>query len=102
MEPQDIKELNGFDKFEFEGQQMGWDMLLSMMRNRSKDTKGWRLVQRIKDVRALYFNLIKKGTTVNTNISAQIAKQVRKKPTGKGSASNELPSGKVLRFQDDT
>jgi len=53
---------------------MGWDNLLKMMRMRSKDGRAWKLVQRIKEVKRLYFNLINSSQTVNQQISAQLGK----------------------------
>jgi len=39
-----------------------------MMRMRSKEGRVWKLVQRIKEVRRLYFNLINSSQTVNQQI----------------------------------
>lgn len=65
MEIKDKHEIHAFDQFEFEEHQEGWDNLLKMMRMRSKDGRAWKLVQRIKEVRRLYFNLINSSQTVN-------------------------------------
>ena len=70
MEIRDKHDIHAFDQFEFEEHQMGWDNLLKMMRMRSKDGRAWKLVQRIKEVRRLYFNLINSSQAVNSQISA--------------------------------
>lgn len=65
MEVADIKDLVCFEQFDFETQEKGWDLLLKMIRSKSKDNRAWTLVKRIKEVRRNYWTIIKKSTAVN-------------------------------------
>jgi hypothetical protein len=65
MDIQDQVQLEGFDNLEFEEHQKGWDLLLRMIKNRTQDNRAWKLVNRIKEVRRMYFNLIKKSNNMN-------------------------------------
>jgi hypothetical protein len=48
-----------------DAQESGWDLLLKMIKNRGQDSRSWRIVKRIKEVRRMYYNLIKKSTQMN-------------------------------------
>jgi hypothetical protein len=96
MELSEKHDIHAFDQFQFEEHQMGWDNLLKMMRTRSKDGRAWKLVQRIKEVRRLYFNLINSSQSVNQQISGQLGK------SGQRKAKIEAPPpNRVIRFQDE-
>lgn len=79
MDIQDQVQLEGFDKLEFEEHQKGWDLLLRMIKNRTQDNRAWKLVNRIKEVRRMYFNLIKKSNNMNQQIMVQTRSENRRK-----------------------
>jgi uncharacterized caspase-like protein len=79
MDIQDQVQLEGFDKLEFEEHQKGWDLLLRMIKNRTQDNRAWKLVNRIKEVRRMYFNLIKKSNNMNQQIMLQTRSENRRK-----------------------
>ncbi len=78
----DIKEhtqLESYDRLEFEEHEKGWDLLLRMIKSRTKENRAWHLVNRIKEVRRLYFNLIKKTNNMNQQIMTQTRSENRRK-----------------------
>ena len=79
MDIHDQLQLEGFDKLEFEEHQKGWDLLLRMIKNRTQDNRAWKLVNRIKEVRRMYFNLIKKSNNMNQQIMVQTRTENRRK-----------------------
>ena len=79
MDIQDQLQLEGLDKLEFEENQKGWDLLLRMIKNRTQDNRAWKLVNRIKEVRRMYFNLIKKSNNMNQQIIVQTRTENRRK-----------------------
>ena len=54
-------------------------MLLRMIKNRTQDNRAWKLVNRIKEVRRMYFNLIKKSNNMNQQIIVQTRTENRRK-----------------------
>jgi Ca2+-binding EF-hand superfamily protein len=65
MDVGDTRELHGFEQFNFEMHQHNWEMLLHMIRSRTKDNRAWTLVKRIKETRQLYWNILKKTQAIN-------------------------------------
>ena len=54
-------------------------MLLRMIKNRTQDNRAWKLVNRIKEVRRMYFNLIKKSNNMTQQIIVQTRTENRRK-----------------------
>jgi hypothetical protein len=68
MDVADLRNLHAFHQFQFEEEQSGWDMMLRMIKSRTKDNRVWSLIKRIREVRRLYWNLIKKSNTINQSL----------------------------------
>jgi hypothetical protein len=45
--------------------------MLKMIRYRGKDNRVWSLIKRIREVRRLYWNIIKKSNAMNQTIIAE-------------------------------
>lgn len=71
MDVDDLKNLHAFQQFQFEEEQSGWDIMLKMIRCRAKDNRVWSLIKRIREVRRLYWNLIKKSNGINQSLIGQ-------------------------------
>lgn len=68
-------------------------MILGMIQNRSQDSRAWRIVKRIKEVRRMYYNLIKRSTAMNQEIEQRNIIEMRKK-RGRGlSSMNAIEMG---------
>jgi|LauGreDrversion4_2_1035121.scaffolds.fasta_scaffold380185_1 hypothetical protein len=79
MEIKEHHQLQAFDMLEFEEHEKGWDLLLRMIKSRTKESRAWQLVNRIKEVRRLYFNLIKKSNNLNQQIIVQTRAENRRR-----------------------
>ena len=106
MDVGDLRNLHAFQQFQFEEEQSGWDMMLRMIKSRTKDNRVWSLIKRIREVRRLYWNLIKKSNTMNQSIIGQSkAEKMKKRVTNL--ALNQSPvapvtgDSKMIRFADE-
>ena len=91
MDVADLRNLHAFQQFQFEEEQSGWDMMLRMIKTRTKDNRVWSLIKRIREVRRLYWNLIKKSNTINQSLIGQSkAEKMKKRATNL--ALNQTPT----------